>query len=317
MSNVIAIDPLERAENELRQRAQELSRQIETTYWELGQILYEVYDGVPGGYRSAIKGEGAKEMRKSLFEKWGYSSFEEYCEKEVGIHRRSASNLRYAYYWFEIHLSGLPPEIRSEIRSLGRSKVYVLMGKVTSDNIVPWLEKAKNMTTEELKKAVILAEAARKRTEQSPETGEDTFEHARSASGAGGGSDYKEAPQPEVVHNFQTTMYDGQWDICQQALERAKNISGSDKINHNLDMIFTDYLATNGFTDPKDDLKRSIAKFEKQIGKKIIAIDPQSGRPIYGADLLHMLVETAKQEPTADDDKPALKVVKDDDRPTF
>src|SRR6185503_4518245 len=104
LNKTVNAQDLEQAETELRARTKDLSKRVELTYWELGKALYEVYDGIPGGYRELMRGEGAKEARMALFKKWGYSSFEEYCEREVGLLRRSAQNIRYAYYWFQIEL---------------------------------------------------------------------------------------------------------------------------------------------------------------------------------------------------------------------
>lgn len=321
-------DDLEKAEIELRKRTRELCQQVDTAYWELGQALYEVYDGVPGGYRELLKGEGAKEARIALFKKWGYSSFEEYCEREVGIQRRSASNLRYVYYWFKIELD-VAADVIEQLKSLGRSKVYLFAGFVTKDNIMQWIEKAQGMTHEELKKVIVAMRATAKNTK----TDDESFEGAKS--GAEINDDgHRVAPAPETTHTLHTSLYDGQWGTWNTALDRAKGITGSDVISHNLEMICLDYLATNDFVDPKDDQKKTIAKYEKLLGLKLIAIDPRSGKPVFGGDLLWMMVkervqfEQSNNESTNEDrikldtvasnqapaaDKPPLRLVKDDD----
>lgn len=288
-SNELLEVELENAENELRKSAKSLYKNIESSYWELGRILYEVYDGIPGGYRQLIKGDLARSQRTALFAKWGYASFEEWCEREVGILRRSASSLRRAYWWFEIELH-LPEKVKDRVKALGRTKVYLLSGFADSENAVSWIEKAENMTYDELKKAVNSSRALNKKPSD-----KDTamFEHAAEAEAVQRNTEdgYAVPPEPEHMHTLNTSMYDGQFNTWQAAYDRAKNITGSDKISHNLEMICTDFLATNDFLDPKDDQKRIIAKFEKLTGLKIIAIDPSSGKPIYGADLLWGLVK--------------------------
>lgn len=318
---IITEEELLAAENELRSEAKSLYASIETTYWELGRVLYEVFDGVPGGYRELLKGDGAREARREIFRKWGYSSFEEYCEREIGIQRRSASSLRHAYWWFEIKLQ-LPTELKDQLKKLGRSRIYVLSGFVDNDNIMSWLEKASTMTVEELRKAVNAVNALKKK----PVTPDDQlFEYAKAAQyqEQQNEQEHLDAPALEQGHTLMTNLYEGQWNTWNQAFDRAKNITKSDKVSHNLEMICQDYLATNDFADPKDDLRRYMAKMEKMTGMKIIAIDPHDGKAVYGADLLWALVQqrvefqntenAEKAELT--EDKPKLRLVEttDDD----
>ena len=317
--SVYGADDLEKAEQELRERTKKLCKQVDTAYWELGQALYEVYDGIPGGYRELLKGEGSKEARIALFKKWGYSSFEEYCEREVGLQRRSASNIRYAYYWFKIELD-LPAEIIEQLKALGRSKVYLLAGFVQKDNVMSWIEKAQEMTHDELKKVIVAARASKK---GNTKTDDEMFERSKTG-GEINDDGYTVAPAPETQHTLHTSLYDGQWNTWNAALERAKGVTGSDTISHNLEMICMDYLATNDFADPAEDQKRTIAKYERLLGLKLIAIDPKTGKPVYGADLLWAMVKSRVQfeeeeqkkqvesNPAPAADRPPLKLVKGD-----
>lgn len=295
---VVSDEELERAENDLRVLAKDLFKQIETTYWELGKALYEVYDGVPGGYRELLKGEGSRAARRALFEKWGFSSFEEYCEKEIGILKRSAQNLRYAYYWFDIHLS-LPTELKEQIKSLGRSKVYLLAGFVDNDNVMSWIDKARKITHDELKKEIKLAKGSKAKSDQDGDTGRD-------ASDVMSEDDPKAAPAPEEMHTLQAGLYEAQWKTWEAAFERAKNISGSDKIGHNLELIAQDFLANNDFTKPDGDVRAFAAKVERLMNKKLIVIDPGTGMPVYGSDLLWMLVKEKSSKASEDDASASL-----------
>lgn len=311
-SPTVSVEEVEFAEKELRDRAKSLYRNIESTYWELGGILYAVFDGVPGGYRDLKKGDGSREIRRELFRKWGYTSFEEYCELEIGIRRRTASSLRYAYWYFEVELK-LPSELKEQLKQLGRSKIYVLAGFVTDENIMSWMDKATAMSVDQLKKAVMASKALAK-GETEPDG--DTFEHAKEllAQQENANAEHMAPPKPEEAHVFTTNLYDGQWDTCKNAIDRAKNITKSDKISHNLEMICQDYLATNNFINPKDDFNMYFSKLEVQTGLKIIAIDPASGDPVHGAELLWAMVNHADKTINKSD-KPELKIIKNDDEP--
>ena len=272
------------AENKLREEARQIVKDIDDRYWDLGRVLYDVYDGVPGGYRALIQGDGSHAARDGLFRKWGYGSFGEYAEKEVGIRKRSAENLRYAYWWFSISLD-LPERVLDQVKSLGRSKVYLLSGFVTQETVTVWLDRAKELTFDELKLAVKQAKAvaagkAADVAELDPETKDD---------------DPPALPKPEELHHVSTSLYDGQFETFESAMKRAKGLSGSEKIGHNLELICQDFLANNDFgATAKKDTSSFLCKIERMLGVHIVAVDPSSGRAIYGGELLWKLVEERK-----------------------
>ena len=291
----ISQEEIGKAENDLREKAKSLCKNIQISYWELGQCLYDVYDGVPGGYRGLL-GAGARTERRALFSKWGYGSFAEYVDKELGLMKRSAENLRYAYYWFEIRLN-LPKETKDKVKGLGRSKVYQLSGVVDENDIETWVEKASQMTHEDLKKSLQVVKAQKSQRHDDIENeGLKGLDEIGERSG-----DETPVPMPEEIHQFHTSLYKGQWDIIQSAIDRAKGMSGSDRIGHNLELICQDFLMNNEFGQTPDvDVKQYVNKTEKRLGIKLIGIDMKSGRPVYGGDLLWKLVqeriETEKAE---------------------
>jgi hypothetical protein len=294
---------LEKAENQLRDRAKALRWEIEDNYWELGKCLWEVYDGVPGGYQAMMKGDGAKQAREALFQKWGFKSFEHYAESELGLRKRTAQNIRYAYYWFEVQ-EQLPEEVLTELKKVGRSRVYILSGFAKKDSVSLWIEKAKNSTFEELKKAITAARALKAGKNVDSEEVDQL-----SGPDENGG-----APAPEQTHTVQTSLYDDQFKIYEAAVARAKGLSKSDKIGHNLVLICQDFLANNEFGDsPKKDVKGFLGKMERMIGLKLIAIDPATGAPKYGKEILWMLIKEksrqdgSKKKASKAEKKPAEK----------
>jgi hypothetical protein len=240
--------------------------------------------------------------------------------------RRTASNLRYIYWYFEIVLK-IPAELKEQVKQLGRSKMYTLAGFVTDENLVSWLEKAAAMTNDQLKKAVAGAKALNK----APAVKDGAFEYAQNmlANDANQDKEHMDVPAPEITHTLNTSLYEGQWDTWQSALDRAKNITKSDKISHNLEMICQDYLATNNFVDPADDQRRYFAKIEQLTHMRIVAIEPNTGKAVYGADLLwamiqqrmqfesegKMLTEITDAHEVTSDEAPVLKIIKNDSEP--
>jgi len=295
-TQAVSEEDLLRAENQLRSEAKSLVREISHKYWDLSRVLYEVYDGVPGGYRGLMVGDGSARERTALFTKWGYKNFGEYCEHEVGLQKRTAENLRYAYYYFAIQQE-MPESVIDELVSIGRSKVYLLSGVANRDSIALWMEKAKELTFEDLKKAIKSAKAVsagRNVDHEEREMPEDA-PPSSSIPAADGGP--KPLQKPEVLHTVQAGLYDAQMETWQSALSRAQGLTGSEKIGHNLELICQDFLANNDFSKAKDkDRSSYIAKMERRLGVLIIAIDPNSGKPIHGRDLLWRMISESKDK---------------------
>jgi hypothetical protein len=294
----VSEEDLVKAENLLRNEAKALVQDISNKYWDLGRVLYEVYDGVPGGYRGLMTGDGSKTKRVSLFEKWGYKGFGEYCEQEVLLQKRTGENLRYAYYYFAIQQE-MSKEVIERLVSIGRSKVYLLSGFATRDNITLWMDKANELTFEDLKKAITLAKSASSGRNTDNEESEMAESPLSSESvPVSVASPSKPLHKPEVLHTIQAGLYDAQLETWQSALSQAQGLTGSEKIGHNLELICQDFLSNNNFSKVKEkDFSSYISKMERRLGLLMIAIDPNTGKPVHGGDLLWKLVsESEKQD---------------------
>lgn len=285
------------AENQLREEARNLVQEIDRKYWDLGRCLFEVYDGVPGGYRALMSGEGSRKERVALFEKWGYKNFGEYCENEVGLRKRTAENLRFAYYYFTIQQK-MPDAVIDQLVSIGRSKVYLLAGVATQSSIALWLEKAKELTFEDLKMAIKTAKAVTAGKNIDTEERDQSAPQSMSSKDSDEGDEKddenyapKELPKPDEWHTITGNMVDSQYEVYQAALKRAEGITKSEKVGYNLDFICQDFLANNNFSNVKEkDRSAYLNKMERRLGLLLIAIDPNTGKPIHGRDLLWRLI---------------------------
>lgn len=273
----------------VRRQAKTLSKTLETTYMELGRILYQVYD-------TPINGDP---KNPPVYRVWGYESFSEYAEKELHLKKRKAEYLRNIFYRLEVELAGMPEETKQEIVSLGWTKVRELVKVLTLRNAAEWAERSKNCTypelvaaiqeykTEvELSRAKALAELNNVgNTADSPPVEEHLFAD--------------QVAVPEVKKQFPENfmLYAEQKMNVSQALARAKELSGSDIKSYNLDLICMDFLATNDFTKSSSDQKaRYLAKMESILGLKIVAIDPSSRDLVYGHKNLAELIEDSPDD---------------------
>jgi hypothetical protein len=257
----------------VRRRARQLVKTLDTGYMELAEILYTVWD-------TPINGDP---KNAGIFHAWGYKSFSDYAEGELGLHRRKAERLR--RIWFDLHvrLADMDKKLRRRIIEMGWSKSREIIRVLSIENAEQWVEMAENLSYPELMAAI------QKAVEEQEKAGEDD---TKAPDPVGKPDDYKDM-KPKRFR-----LFPGQYDTVDSALERASQLSKSDKDSHNLEMICTDFLATNDFRladDPKVQF-RYLAKIETLIGKKLVVINAESGMIEYGLEALELIVEDVEED---------------------
>lgn len=262
---------------EIRTRIQDLRISIERNYMEMGGCLNDVL---------------TKRTKKEVpvWKSWGYDSFNDYCEKEIGFKSRKG------YYilsiWRKIKDGNLPGGV---IESVGWSKAALLTqlseaGGLTAENQDDWMTAAKNKTHEELKQMVQLAR------EQLEDSESDTQEPEKDTIGAsfgtggnvggGGGTvkdidfDTDDGPKTKAskqtgvpeVFTFRVGLFADQHNNWTAALDKAKRITGSDKVPHLVDCIA---LAFNSevFEEKTTAVEVLLQRVERAFGIKILAVD--------------------------------------------
>jgi len=256
----------------VRRRARTLMKTLDVGYMELAEILYLVNE-------MTIDGDPRK---AAVFNAWGYDTFAEWAEDELNLHRRKAERLRRIFY--DINLldqDGLEPKVRKRLIELGWSKVRDLLRVVSVKNAEQWIDMGENLSYPEL--MVAIAKAVEEAEKKNP-----------------GEKDPKPAPVSlpidfKDVKTLSFPVFPGQRQTIKDALVRAQQVTGSKIRGHNLEMICTDYLATNDFRladDPKSAL-RYLAKIEKLTRKKLIIVDPETLDVEYGIGVLE---DMAKEE---------------------
>jgi len=316
----------------IRDRAKELSSQLDTGYMEMAQILWTVYD-------MTLKGDITQ---RALFKSWGYETFADYTEKELNLHRRKAERLRAIWFILKVQLAAMPEPDRKRIIALGWSKVREMIRVLTLGNAKKWIKLAEQASYPELYEAIqdfLKKKEAGKvqhaleggKAPKEPEPNFDklpvsSFDPADYQTGPkavteplpptfpeDNGDDVP--PQPDKLFWKHFYLYPDQMDIVNQALERSAELSESNKPGHNLSLICTEFLATNDFTTAsrKQQLK-FLANLEKSMGVKLIVAD-QEDDLIYGIENLQGLVARAKKEMAVDplDNAEPLPVEDEDD----
>lgn len=221
--------------------------------WEVSLLMSEVYDN-------------------EMYLQWGFGSFKDYVDQELGFEVRTAQHHINIQKWFGI----LPPKAVKWAKDLGWTKCRILLSVVTKENVDEWKRKVKGKTVKEIQD--LLKESRKEETEE--------------------GSEGSSEPAKEKLIPFRTSFYPEQDANVKRAIDHVKEIAGTDKTSHALDLICTEYNATNvGDTSLQDYL----VKVEKNTGVRLMAYSITDDAWVYGSELIQELEEkdnSAKESET-------------------
>jgi hypothetical protein len=119
----------------LRKAAQRSRTTSDEAVWEMCKALHRIY------YSGYAIGD---QLVAPIYELWGYSSWFEYIEEEVGIHVGQANMMVSVAHFFVVKMdgawSGKNPLSLAKMKTIARAKT------VTTRNLGEWLIKARNKT---------------------------------------------------------------------------------------------------------------------------------------------------------------------------
>jgi len=237
---------------ELRQKVKTLRAQVEDGYWELSQALHEVYE-------------------TSAYVAWGYDSWKDYVQSdELDFQLRKAQYLISIATWF----GKLNKGVQKWVAALGWSRAKELVGKVTNENAAEWKKKVAGKTVLQIQEML---------------KGEDGGGGEGGGDGDGGTGEGSADDKPS---KWAFSLFQGQREAVEGAIELAKKASQSDKEGNNLTLICTEYMANNAAIDSADEY---LGRVEKVLGVKLIAYQDSTESVVYGEKLLDQLFpETAE-----------------------
>ena len=134
-------EPSPDAPSEVRKRLVEYKKAADTAYIQLGRDLYLAY-------------------HRRLFATWGYDTFTDYVEQELGIAKTRAERLRRIWTKYIKTLKVAP----RELVGLGFTNAFTMLSVVDGSNVHDWIDKAKSMSWRELDLAVQAARVGRATT---------------------------------------------------------------------------------------------------------------------------------------------------------
>jgi hypothetical protein len=301
----------EKWSQKIRKKAKNLANDLDNGYMEMAHLLWQIYD-------TPVNGES---NQGPVFTQWGYGSFAEYVQEELGIHKKRAQRLRNVWFNLEIRLKDqIDPAVKKRLVGLGFSKVRELVRVISARNVEKWVEKGEQLSYPKLCKAIqTYQEAAERRAlkKQGSDAAENE-EGSEGGSGEGGGGGGGGGPvavdkqmktrdedghyEPEVpdltdddMHPRRFMLYTEQAEMVDQALDRAKHLSNSDVKSNNLHLICMDFLAHNDFGKANKKTKlKYIAQMERILGFQLVVFDGDD--VVYG-------IKKLEEAATAEEDE--------------
>lgn len=125
------INKITRAESKmLRKAIQNVAEEHAKVWFKLCEMIHRVY-------YSGIGDELAP-----VYEGWGFESWEDYVEEELGCHITTANSMRRCYHFFGVQMKGT---WKKQILSRQRMCVLADSPKVDKGNLNEWIRKAINL----------------------------------------------------------------------------------------------------------------------------------------------------------------------------
>jgi hypothetical protein len=287
----------------LRSDTAKLAKQLDTGYMLIAEKLWTIYD-------TPIDGDRAN---GAIYTRWKdssgkyYGSFEKYVEAELGIHYKKANRLIHIWKTFKINIQ-IDDVLLKRVVNLGLSKVRELArpGVITDRNVDAWVLKAETSSALAVRTSVTQY-INDKATEESARNASREFEAEYNGSLASPTASPSASPtvndelaaeldvkRIEALETqskqFFCMLFGDQIETVNLAMRRSGELSGSDKIGHNLSLICLDFLATNDFRFESEEQKlRFLAKFEKLMGYKLVVIDPITRDVVFGIHTLEKI----------------------------
>jgi len=247
--NIIPIED-DKEFGDKRKRVIDIRTTIDRSRWDLAEALNEIHDA-------------------SLFQNWGYPTWDRYISDEVKMNVRTSQYLCSMYVHF-MHLVGadMTEEERTkmvnQIRDIGWTKIRCLVGVCTPDDYEDWFEKARNLTSSELE-----SEAKREIVVRN-------------------GGDPDEVPKTKT---FSAKMAEEQFEIVAQACELAGKALESKKKSHQISMICQSWIADNmGKGDNSGQHReRMLRRIAAVWDVDLVVVNKENGKVIMGKEVLDKL----------------------------
>jgi len=251
----------------LREKLKGYGKTVWGNFLDMGRGLYKVKVTI------------SSESRKPLYEEWGFKTFVDYCQIELGLPYQTGYDYAKVYKAVDDGLM-----TRDFVLDVGihKAKKLAALSKepatgngttiLTHKNADKWMDLARGTNVNEFR--VIVSEKKK-----------EVKEHdKKKKSGGEGGGDVTKVPSK--AREYKLYMPDVQYDLLQIALKKCNEVNGGNKKEPwLLECICLDFMATpfHGKNWTKKGVRDLIlARAGELFNCKVFAVDIDSDKMVYG-----------------------------------
>lgn len=251
---------------EIRKRLKFNKAKVDDAYIQMGRDLYLAY-------------------HRRLYSKWGYDTFTDYVEREVGIAKTRAERLRRIWTKYVKQLNVTP----AALSGVGFTNAFTMLSVVDSTNVHTWIEKAKNSAWRELDLAVQAAKGVSKDVaDKIAATGDAIAASAKpdDAPPTEDGSEIDETLVPgDKRRPWTFRLYPSQFKVLDAAVAEARRTKKDEMAeNEALANIATEFLGARMSKEEKPlvRIKFMLSVFEQVYGGKFVWIKNEAAANFLG-----------------------------------
>ena len=153
----------------------------------------------------------------------------------------------------------------------------MLLNVVTAENAAEWRQRLDGLTVAQIQEVL------------------DSSKRSGDGDGKGAGKGKENATTRKGF-----SLFSGQMANVEAALERAKEMSNSDKEGNCLDLVCTEFLSLH---TTNRDMAAYFQSIERTHGVLLVAIDPKANDFVYGKETVQKLAEMAHDAGELDDEE--------------
>jgi len=208
--------------------------------------------------------------QRSLWARWGFKNFEEYCGADLGLHYRKAIYFVNIWLWYAENVTrdDVTDAVWNEI---GWSKAKELVGIITDENADHWIQLARDFSFTQF--------------------AEECKRYLRLQKDGDGGS----SGSTDEFKSMSFKLTADQKENVEEALKLAGGLSESEKKGHNLDLMATNFIANNADSLARDHLD-FLGLIERQYGVSILAVRLSDKAVIFGREVFEAIREDCMKE---------------------
>jgi len=251
---------------EIRKRLKLNKDKVDSVYIQMGRDLYLAY-------------------HRRLYSKWGYDTFTDYVEQEIGIAKTRAERLRRIWTKYVRKLKVSP----GQLQGLGFTNAFTMLSVVDSSNVHSWIKRAKDMAWRDLDLAVQAtkslskedADNVRASSPAAKKLGIETDDDPPTEDG----SEEEPLPPGDKRRAWTFRLYPSQFKVVDAAIAEVKRTKKDEMAeNEALAHVATECLASRMSKEEKPlaRLKFMLSVFEQVYGGKFVWIKNEAAAAFLG-----------------------------------